>query len=96
MKFSELVEVINLEDPRLSPGAKELDELSLHEYCLHEFQSALIASLLNVISQSLIGIESKDISALGFLHFCKSGTGFEAVISDSKDGAQYLRVRQGI
>ncbi|OKO92611.1 hypothetical protein PENSUB_12596 [Penicillium subrubescens] len=77
------------------PVAKELDSDSLHEYCLQEFQSEQIATLLNTVSQSLVGIESKDISALSFLHSCKSGTGFQAVISDTKHGAQYLRVQQG-
>lgn len=40
-------------------------------------------------------LPSKDISALSFLNSCKSGTGFQAVISDTKHGAQYLRVQQG-
>ncbi|KAJ5905243.1 uncharacterized protein N7473_002159 [Penicillium subrubescens] len=94
-RFTELATDVNLEDPMAGPVAKELDSDSLHEYCLQEFQSEQIATLLNTVSQSLVGIESKDISALSFLHSCKSGTGFQAVISDTKHGAQYLRVQQG-
>ncbi|KAJ5663220.1 hypothetical protein N7507_003951 [Penicillium longicatenatum] len=78
------------------PGAKELDSVSLHEFCLREFQSEIIATLLNTISQSLIGVGTKEISALSFLQFCKSGTGLQFMISDTKHGAQYLRVKQGM
>lgn len=94
-RFTELATDVNLEDPMAGPVAKELDSDSLHEYCLQEFHSKQIATLLNTVSQSLVGIESKDISALSFLHSCKSGTGFQAAISDTKHGAQYLRVQQG-
>lgn len=95
-KFDELTANVNLEDPITGPGAKELDSVSLHEYCVQTFQSDPITALLNTVSQSLIGIESKDISALSFLHSCKCGTGFPAVISDTKHGAQYLRLQQGM
>ncbi|KAJ5172674.1 hypothetical protein N7492_005267 [Penicillium capsulatum] len=94
-KFAELAADVNLEDPMKGPGAKELDSVSLQEYCLQAFHSDPVATLLNTVSQSLIGIESKDISALSFLHSCKSGTGFQAMISDTKDGGQYLRLQQG-
>ncbi|KAJ5541108.1 hypothetical protein N7494_006184 [Penicillium frequentans] len=94
-KFAELSAHVKLEDPMAGPGARELDSVSLREFCLQELQSEVIATLMNTVSQSLLGIESKDISALSFLHSCKSGTGFQAVISDTKHGGQYLRVRQG-
>lgn len=94
-KFAELSADVNLEDPMAGPRAKELDSVSLQEFCIQEFQSEEIATLLNTVSQSLLGVENKDISALSFLHSCKSGNGFQAVISDAKHGAQYLRVRQG-
>jgi monoamine oxidase len=61
-RFTELATDVNLEDPVAGPGAKELDSVSLHEYCLQEFQSEQIATLLNTVSQSLIGVESKDIT----------------------------------
>lgn len=94
-KFTELSADLELENPMAGSGARELDSVSLQEFCLREFQSEEIATLLDTVSQSLIGIESKDISALSFLLSCKSGTGFQAVISDAKHGGQYLRVRQG-
>lgn len=94
-KLDELAANVNLEDPMAGPNAKELDNVSLHEYSLQTFQYEPIATLLNTVSQSLVGIDSKNISALSFLHSCKSGTGFQALISDTKHGAQCLRLRQG-
>ena len=94
-KFAELSDDVNLENPMAGAGAKELDSVSLKEYCLREFQSDEVAALLDTVIQSLIGVESKDISALSFLQSCKSGTGLQDMISDTKHGAQYLRVRQG-
>ncbi|KAJ6087745.1 hypothetical protein N7467_006659 [Penicillium canescens] len=91
----ELNASISLDDPASGRVAKELDSLSFHDYCLQTFQSESIADLFNMISQSLIGIESKDISALSFFHSCKSGTGLENMISDGKNGGQYLRLREG-
>jgi monoamine oxidase len=84
---------ICLDDPASGRVAKEMDSLSFHDYCLQTFQSESIADLFNMISQSLIGMESKDISALSFFHFCKSG--LENMISDGKNGGQYLRLREG-
>ncbi|KAB8271284.1 hypothetical protein BDV30DRAFT_250105 [Aspergillus minisclerotigenes] len=93
--FNDLVSYVNLEDPGSGPNAKELDSVSLQEYCIQTFQSELIASLFDTIIQSLIGVEAKDVSLLAFLISLKAGTGFEAVTSDGKNGGQQLRVRQG-
>jgi monoamine oxidase len=91
----ELIAGIDLCDPISGPGAKELDSLTLHEYCVQTFHFESIASLFNVISQCLIGIESNFISALSFFHSCKSSTGLENMISDDKDGVRHLRLREG-
>ncbi|KAE8330550.1 hypothetical protein BDV39DRAFT_28407 [Aspergillus sergii] len=93
--FNELVSNVNLDDPGSGPNAKELDSVSLQEYCIRTFQSELIAGLFDTIIQSLIGVEAKDVSLLAFLISLKASTGFEAVTSDGKDGGQQLRVRQG-
>ncbi|OOO07998.1 amine oxidase [Aspergillus oryzae] len=93
--FVDLVSDVNLEDPGSGPNAKELDSVSLQEYCIQTFQSELIAGLFDTIIQSLIGVEAKDVSLLAFLISLKAGTGFEAVTSDGKNGGQQLRVRQG-
>ncbi|OGM49776.1 flavin-containing amine oxidase [Aspergillus bombycis] len=93
--INELVANVNLEDPASGPNAKELDSVTIQEYCLQTFQSESIAGLFDTIIQSLIGVNGDDVSMLAFLLSLKAGHGFEAVTGDGKDGGQQLRVRQG-
>lgn len=48
-----------------------------------------------VWTRAMLGQDPKDISALYFLNYCKSGGGLMQMRSDRKNGGQYLRVRQG-
>ena len=48
-----------------------------------------------VWTRAMLGQDPKDISALYFLNYCKSGGGLMQMRSDRKHGGQYLRVRQG-
>lgn len=43
----------------------------------------------------MLGKEPREISALFFLNYCKSGGGLLQMRSDRKGGGQYLRIRQG-
>ncbi|PVH87523.1 FAD/NAD(P)-binding domain-containing protein [Cadophora sp. DSE1049] len=43
----------------------------------------------------LLGVESTEVSALFMVDYIKSGTGVANMISDGKDGGQYLRNRRG-
>lgn len=45
--------------------------------------------------RAMLGQDPKDISALYFLNYCKSGGGLLQMRSDRKHGGQYLRIRQG-
>ncbi|KAE8375165.1 hypothetical protein BDV26DRAFT_268349 [Aspergillus bertholletiae] len=94
-KVQQLAKSINLEDPASSPGAKELDQLTLQEYCIRTFESEFVTSLFNRISRSLLGLDSDEISLLSFVYYCKSGTGINALLSSRKNGAQYIRLREG-
>lgn len=91
----ELIEKVNLEDPAAVPGARNLDSITVQDYCIKIFQSELFTGFIDIVTQSLVGVENKYISMLGFLHSCKTSTGIDAVMSDGKDGGQYLRAREG-
>lgn len=43
----------------------------------------------------MLGQDPSDVSALFFLHYCKSGGGLMQMRSDGKHGGQYLRVKEG-
>lgn len=47
------------------------------------------------MAKTLLGVQSQDISALYMFNYTKSGTGLNNILSDLKDGAQYMRNRHG-
>lgn len=49
----------------------------------------------SIWTRAMLGQEPEDVSALYFLNYCKSGGGLLQMRSDRRDGAQYLRLRQG-
>lgn len=91
----ELIEEIDLENPGRGQVGKELDSMTATEYCSKTFGSDLVIDLVDTVIQSMLGVEGNTISMLSFLHYCKSATGIDAAMSDSKHGAQYMRVREG-
>lgn len=52
-------------------------------------------STASIWTRAMLGQEPEDVSALYFLNYCKSGGGLLQMRSDRRDGAQYLRLRQG-
>nr|OQO13833.1 hypothetical protein B0A51_17530 [Rachicladosporium sp. CCFEE 5018] len=50
---------------------------------------------LTIGARAMLGVEPRDMSALYFLDYCKSGGGYMQMRSDCKDGGQYLRIAQG-
>ncbi|KJZ75857.1 hypothetical protein HIM_04681 [Hirsutella minnesotensis 3608] len=55
----------------------------------------VICMIMNVVSRSLPGVESTDISALYLLNHCKGASGFANILSDSKNGSQCLHSPKG-
>ncbi|KAJ5160466.1 flavin-containing amine oxidase [Penicillium canariense] len=87
--------VVDLNDPVKSPGATEIDQLTFGEFCVRKTQSEQAIRFADLISTALLGVESAEVSALYMLHYFKSGCGIDNLLSDGKDGGQYLRNRQG-
>ncbi|KAL5358951.1 amine oxidase [Aspergillus floccosus] len=86
---------IDLDNPTASAAARELDQLTFRELCVQKAHSTDAIAMADMLSASLLGVESDEVSALYMLHYFKSGAGIENIISDTKDGGQYLRNRQG-
>ncbi|GJC84745.1 amine oxidase [flavin-containing] B [Colletotrichum liriopes] len=95
IKLANIIERSNLDEPWSGPDAVRLDSLNCQELVEKEVGGELSGILFNVLSQSLLGVESDEMSALFFIDYIKSGTGLENISSDCKDGGQYLRNRQG-
>ncbi|EGU89422.1 hypothetical protein FOXB_00046 [Fusarium oxysporum f. sp. conglutinans Fo5176] len=92
--LSDYAERCDIDVPSNVPDAKYLDSMTVAEF-IAGFKDPSASALVNNITRSLLGVESDEPSALFFLDILKRGTGLKNVISDFKDGAQYLRSRQG-
>lgn len=89
-------EIVDLENPLRSHGAAEIDRFTFREFCVQRTKKEQAIRIADLISTALLGVESDEVSALYMLHYFKSGCGIDNLLSDQKDGGQYLRNRQGM
>ncbi|KAI9371908.1 hypothetical protein BJX61DRAFT_509885 [Aspergillus egyptiacus] len=72
-----------------------LDSVTFEAYLRSRGASEVAVATATVWTRAMLGQDPRDISALFFLNYCKSGGGLLQMRSDRKHGGQYLRVRQG-
>ncbi|KAA8651218.1 flavin monoamine oxidase family protein [Aspergillus tanneri] len=92
--LSRQAEICHRAHPDNSPHAKEHDRITFADYAKRFSPEA--EYIARTISRSLLGVEPKDISALYMFNYIKCGTGLDNLLSDAKDGGQYLRNRQDL
>lgn len=78
-----------------NPRDTSLDSMTFEAYLRSRGASEAALATGTVWTRAMLGQDPKDISALYFLNYCKSGGGLLQMRSDRKHGGQYLRVRQG-
>lgn len=81
-------------DPRF-PRDAYLDSVTFAEYLRARKADAIALATATVWTRAMLGQEPEDVSALFFLHYCRSGGGLLQMRSDREHGGQFLRVRQG-
>lgn len=77
------------------PKDTSLDSLTFEAYLHSRGASETALATATVWTRAMLGQDPKDVSALYFLNYCKSGGGLLQMRSDRKHGGQYLRIRQG-
>ncbi|OGE52428.1 hypothetical protein PENARI_c010G03712 [Penicillium arizonense] len=77
------------------PDDDSLDSLTFEAYLRSRGASEVALATATVWTRAMLGQDPRDISALYFLNYCKSGGGLLQMRSDRKHGGQYLRIRQG-
>lgn len=77
------------------PRDTSLDSVIFEAYLRSRGASEAAVATATVWTRAMLGQDPRDISALYFLNYCKSGGGLLHMRSDRKHGGQYLRVRQG-
>ncbi|KAF9883373.1 hypothetical protein FE257_003540 [Aspergillus nanangensis] len=78
------------------PQNPELDSLTFEAYLRSRGASDEALATATVWTRAMLGQDPRDLSALFFLTYCKSGGGLMQMRSDRKGGGQHLRARQGM
>ncbi|KAF5640439.1 flavin containing protein [Fusarium sp. NRRL 52700] len=77
------------------PQNSDFDAQTFEAYLRSRGASETALATATVWTRAMLGQDPKDISALFFLSYCRSGGGLLQMRSDAKGGGQHLRVRQG-
>ncbi len=85
---------IPLDDPSRAAEARALDGISLQEWQESRVHSRTARALIAAAVRVIFGAEPREISALHFLFYARSGTGIESLI-EIKNGAQEQRFVEG-
>ena len=95
--FRDLVEersqTIDIERPWVT--GKHYDTMTFEEFARQSGCLPKTLEYANLWIRAMLGIDGSEISALYFLHYCKSGGGFKQMRSDDKHGGQHLRSKVG-
>ncbi|KAF3398777.1 Amine oxidase [flavin-containing] [Talaromyces pinophilus] len=77
------------------PQNAEWDSVTFEAYLNSRHASEEALATATVWTRAMLGQDPKDISALYFLTYCRSGGGLLQMRSDRLGGGQHLRIRQG-
>ena len=94
--FGECINRSDFEAPWLGPDAKELDSMTALDFAQKKSENQVDEPIMTELSRDLLGVEANELSTLYMVDYIKSGTGLGNIISDEKNGAQYLRNRRGM
>ncbi|KAL1868842.1 hypothetical protein Plec18167_008147 [Paecilomyces lecythidis] len=94
-EIRDMVEADCQEVDTWKPQNTSLDAVTFEAYLRSRGADDVSLATATVWTRAMLGQEPRDISALYFLNYCKSGGGLLQMRSDRKHGGQYLRIRQG-
>ncbi|GAD99068.1 hypothetical protein NECHADRAFT_88150 [Paecilomyces variotii No. 5] len=94
-EIRDMVEADCQEVDTWKPHSTSLDAVTFEAYLRSHGADDVSLATATVWTRAMLGQEPRDISALYFLNYCKSGGGLLQMRSDRKHGGQYLRIRQG-
>lgn len=95
-KLDELTESINTVAIASSPDADHLDSVSLEEWKQSNLDSDLLKRIFDQMIRTEYTIEPKDVSMLYFLYALKINGGMSTMLDIGANGAQNLRVVEGL
>jgi len=87
-KLNKLMKPLNCEAHWEHPQAAELDAMTVEQWLKANVKTKRMRTLYRLVCFSLFCAEASQMSMLFFLHYVKSGDGFEIALSALGDGAQ--------
>lgn len=93
-KAEETCQSIDIHDPVRTHG--HLDKMTFEDWVKSQGGGETALASATVWTRAMLGLDPSEMSALFFLHYCKSGGGLSRMRSDRKDGGQYLRLVKGM
>lgn len=95
--FRDLVDTrcqtIDIEKPWI--GGHHYDSITFEQFAKQSGALPKTVEYANLWVRAMLGLDGSEVSALYFLHYCKSGGGFSQMRSDGKHGGQHLRSKTG-
>ncbi len=94
-KAEETCQALDIRSP--AHAGSHLDSMTFEDWVRSvtgSSESAMASA--RIWTRAMLGMEPREMSALFFLNYCKSGGGLVRMRSDQKDGGQYLRLVKGL
>lgn len=94
--LQDLIEQSNQEFPYAGPGADDLDKQTFKQYCMKMSKGESGPEFADRVALDILGINGDEVSLLFMINFFKGATGLQNILSDQREGTQYMRIRQGM
>ncbi|XP_072309720.1 probable flavin-containing monoamine oxidase A [Eucyclogobius newberryi] len=94
-KINRLCATVNIQDPRVTPNAVELDSMTVHSYIQQHVWTQELEEELGVCVRSVFGLEPAQMSMLFFLMYSAAAGGVLALLETSPGSAQELKIPGG-
>ena len=95
-EFNSVVELVDKDDVASTPGAADLDSLTMLEWLRKVFpDQPSMPARIDVLFRTLLGADISETSFLYLAHYFACGGGVDAALGEGKHSAQYQRLYDG-
>ncbi|KAF3071389.1 putative flavin-containing monoamine oxidase A [Trichoderma lentiforme] len=70
-------------------------DMNMDDFAVSMGASDIVRRLINIWTAAMLGVESNQVSAVFFMHYCQAGGGLIQMRSDGRGGGQSMRFRHG-
>ncbi|KKP03559.1 amine oxidase B [Trichoderma harzianum] len=70
-------------------------DMNMDDFAVSMGASEIVRRLVNIWTAAMLGVDSNQVSAVFFMHYCQAGGGLIQMRSDDRGGGQSMRFRHG-